>query len=68
LMFEEEDLATGHEQSDRKEFALTEAGRAQAARGRVRDLACDPIAVSQHQEPRAEVQQLHLASRQIGAG
>lgn len=65
-VFEDEGLAKGHEQAGRKVFALTEAGRAQADRGRVRDLAADPAA-SQHQELRAEVQQLHLAARQVGA-
>jgi DNA-binding PadR family transcriptional regulator len=66
-VFEDEGLAKGREQGGRKVFALTEAGRAQADRGRVRDLAADPAARSQHQELRAEVQQLHLAARQVGA-
>ena len=66
-VFEDEGLATGREQGGRKVFALTEAGRAQADRGRVRDLAADPAAASRHQELRAEVQQLHLAARQVGA-
>src|ERR1700733_4298849 len=66
-VFEDEGLAKGREQAGRKVFALTEAGRAQADRGRVRDLAADPAATSQHQELRAEVQQLHLAARQVGA-
>ena len=66
-VFEDEGLAEGREQAGRKVFALTEAGRAQADRGRVRDLAADPAAASRHQELRAEVQQLHLAARQVGA-
>lgn len=66
-LFEDEGLATGREQGGRKVFALTEAGRAQADRGRVRDLATDPATTSQHQELRAEVQQLQLAARQVGA-
>lgn len=66
-VFEDEGLATGSEQSGRKVFALTEAGRAQADRGRVRDLAADPAAASQHQDLRTEVQQLNLAARQVGA-
>jgi DNA-binding PadR family transcriptional regulator len=66
-LFEDEGLATGREQGGRKVFALTEAGRAQADQDRVRDLAADPAAASQHQELRAEVQQLHLAARQVGA-
>lgn len=66
-LFEDEGLATGREQGGRRVFALTEAGRAQADRGRVRDLAADPAAVSQHQELRAEVHQLHLAARQVGS-
>jgi DNA-binding PadR family transcriptional regulator len=66
-IFEDEGLATGHEHGGRKVFALTEAGRAQADRGLVRDLAADPAAASQHQKLRAEVQQLHLAARQVGA-
>jgi DNA-binding PadR family transcriptional regulator len=66
-VFEDEGLATGHEQGGRKVFALTEAGRAQADQGRVRDLAADPAATSRHQELRAELQQLHLAARQVGA-
>jgi DNA-binding PadR family transcriptional regulator len=66
-VFEEEGLATGREQGGRKVFALTEAGRAQAERGRVRDLAADPAAMSQHQELRAEVHKLHLAARQVSA-
>jgi len=66
-LFEDEGLATGHEQGGRKVFALTEAGRAKADRSRVRNLAADPAARSQHQELRAEVQQLHLAARQVGA-
>jgi len=66
-MFEDEGLATGREQGGRKIFALTETGRAQADRGQVRDLVADTAAVSQHQELRAEVQQLHLAARQVGS-
>jgi DNA-binding PadR family transcriptional regulator len=66
-LFEDEGLATGREQGGRRVFALTDAGRAQADRGRVRDLAADPAAASQHQELRAEVQQLHLAARQVAA-
>jgi len=34
----------------------------------VGDLAADPAAASQHQKLRAEVQQLHLAARQVAAG
>ena len=66
-VFEDEGLAKGREQAGRKVFALTEAGRAQADRGRVRDLAADPAVTSGHQELRAEVQQLQLAARQVGA-
>ena len=66
-LFEDEGLATGREQGGRKVFALTEAGRAQADQGRVRDLAADPATTSRHQELRTEVQQLQLAARQVGA-
>jgi DNA-binding PadR family transcriptional regulator len=66
-IFEDEGLATGQEQGGRKVFALTEAGRAQADQGRMRDLAADPAAASQHHKLRAEVQQLHLAARQVSA-
>lgn len=66
-LFEDEGLAEGREQGGRKIFALTDAGRAQADGGRVRSLAADPAAVSHHQELRTEVQQLHLAARQVGA-
>ncbi len=65
--FEDEGLATGREQGGRKIFALTEAGRAQADQGRVRDLAADPADASLHQDLRAEVQQLHVAARQVGS-
>jgi DNA-binding PadR family transcriptional regulator len=65
-LFEDEGLAEGREQGGRKIFALTEAGRAQADRGRVRDLAAGPAAGPQHQQLRAEVQQLHSAARQVG--
>jgi DNA-binding PadR family transcriptional regulator len=66
-LFEDEGLAEGREQGGgRKVFALTEAGRAQADRGRVRDLAADPAAVPQHQVLRTEVHQLHSAARQVG--
>jgi DNA-binding PadR family transcriptional regulator len=66
-LFEDEGLAKGHEQGGRRVFALTEAGRAQADQGRVQSLAADPDAESRHQELRAEVQQLHLAARQVGS-
>jgi DNA-binding PadR family transcriptional regulator len=65
-LFEDEGLAEGREHGGRKVFALTEAGRAQADRGRVRDLAADPAAVSRHQELRTEVRALHAAARQVG--
>ena len=66
-LFEDEGLATGREQGGRKIFALTEAGRAQADHSRMRDLTADPATRSQHQELRTEIQQLHLAARQVGA-
>jgi DNA-binding PadR family transcriptional regulator len=65
-LFEDEGLAEGRDQGGRRVFALTEAGRAQADLGRVRDLAADPDAGSRHQQLRAEVQQLHSAARQVG--
>jgi DNA-binding PadR family transcriptional regulator len=65
-LFEDEGLAEGREQGGRKVFALTQAGRAQADRGRMRDLAAGPAAGSHHQQLRAEVQQLHSAARQVG--
>jgi DNA-binding PadR family transcriptional regulator len=65
-LFEDEGLAEGREHGGRKVFALTEAGRAQADQGRVRDLAADPAALPPHHELRAEVRALHAAARQVG--
>jgi DNA-binding PadR family transcriptional regulator len=66
-LFEDEALVEAREVNGRKVFELTELGRAQADRRRLRQLTADPALGLQHLQLRAEVQQLHAAARQVAS-
>ena len=65
-LLEDEGFAQGADQDGRRVYELTEAGRAQADAGLLRDLAGGPPAAAAHLGLRAEVQRLHAAARQVG--
>ncbi len=65
-LLEDEGFAQGADQDGRRVYELTEAGRAKADAGLLRDLADGPPAAAAHLGLRAEVQRLHAAARQVG--
>ena len=65
-LLEDEELVQGSDQDGRRVYELTEAGRAQADQGRLRDLAGGPAAAAAHMDLRAEIKRLHAAARQVG--
>ena len=65
---EEDGLIRGQDEGGRKVYTLTEDGRRQADPAGLRELAADDSAeAAGHQRLHAEVKQLHLAARQVGA-
>jgi DNA-binding PadR family transcriptional regulator len=65
-LLEDEGLARGHNEDGRKVYELTAAGRDQADRDGLRDLAAaDPAEPSQHHELHVAIKQLHMAARQV---
>jgi DNA-binding PadR family transcriptional regulator len=65
-LLEDEGLVRSTEQSGRKVYELTPAGRGQADQSRLRDLGGDGPDAGAHLELRTEVHRLHSAARQVG--